>query len=66
MILLIIFLCIVIVYYLFQKNKINRIEKQEDLQNRKNEKFKQLLDLARKQDAESEEGTINKNNNWEN
>ncbi|NML58106.1 hypothetical protein [Chryseobacterium cheonjiense] len=65
MILLIIFFGLAVVYYLFQKNRINRIEKQEYLRERKNEKFEQLLDLARKQDgAKSEEQ--NKNNNMEN
>ncbi|MFY7846959.1 MULTISPECIES: hypothetical protein [Chryseobacterium] len=65
MTLLIIFFGLAVVYYLFQKNRINRIEKQEYLRERKNEKFEQLLDLARKQDtARSEEQ--DKNNNTEN
>lgn len=65
MTLLIIFFGLAGVYYLFQKNRINRIEKQEYLRERKNEKFEQLLDLARKQDtARSEEQ--DKNNNTEN
>lgn len=51
MTLLIIFFGLAVVYYLFQKNRINRIEKQEYLRERKNEKFEQLLYLARKQDA---------------
>jgi uncharacterized ion transporter superfamily protein YfcC len=52
MVFLVIFICVAIVYYLLQKNKIDRIEKQEYLHEKKNEKFEQLLDLARKQDAE--------------
>ncbi|KFF14050.1 hypothetical protein N6B72_08315 [Chryseobacterium soli] len=65
--LLVVFLCFLIVYYLFQKSKINRIEKQESLQDKKNDKYEQLLDLARKQDAaKSEEENANKNNNLEN
>ncbi len=65
MTLLIIFFGLAVVYYLFQKNRINRIEKQEYLRERKNEKFEQLLNLARKQDtARSEEQ--DKNNNTEN
>lgn len=55
MTLLIIFFGLAVVYYLFQKNRINRIEKQEYLRERKNEKFEQLLDLARKQDAATSE-----------
>jgi FtsZ-interacting cell division protein ZipA len=67
MVLLVIFLGVAIVYYLFQKNKISRMEKQEYLQDKKNEKFEQLLDLARKQDtAKSEEEKVNKSNNLEN
>jgi FtsZ-interacting cell division protein ZipA len=67
MVLLVIFLGVAIVYYLFQKNKISRMEKQEYLQDKKHEKFEQLLDLARKQDAaKSEEEKVNKSNNLEN
>jgi FtsZ-interacting cell division protein ZipA len=67
MVLLVIFLGVAIVYYLFQKNKISRMEKQEYLQDKKQEKFEQLLDLARKQDAaKSEEEKVNKSNNLEN
>ncbi|WP_294284629.1 hypothetical protein [uncultured Chryseobacterium sp.] len=51
MTLLIIFIGIAAVYYLFQKSRINMIEKQEYLRVKKDEKFGQLLDLARKQDA---------------
>ncbi|MCY1659750.1 MULTISPECIES: hypothetical protein [Chryseobacterium] len=65
MTLLIIFFGLAVVYYLFQKNRINRIEKQEYLRERKNEKFEQLLDLARKQDAARSEEQ-DKNNNTEN
>lgn len=65
MTLLIIFFGLAVVYYLFQKNRINRIEKQEYLRERKNEKFEQLLDLARKQDAARSEDQ-DKNNNTEN
>lgn len=65
MTLLIIFFGLAVVYYLFQKNRINRIEKQEYLRERKNEKFEQLLDLARKQDAAKSEEQ-DKNNNKEN
>lgn len=65
MTLLIIFFGLAVVYYLFQKNRINRIEKQEYLRERKNEKFEQLLDLARKQDA-AKSGEQDKNNNKEN
>lgn len=65
MTLLIIFFGLAVVYYLFQKNRINRIEKQEYLRERKNEKFEQLLDLARKQDAATSEDQ-DKNNNTEN
>lgn len=65
MTLLIIFFGLALVYYLFQKNRINRIEKQEYLRERKNEKFEQLLDLARKQDAATSEEQ-DKNNNTEN
>ncbi|BEV05437.1 MULTISPECIES: hypothetical protein [Chryseobacterium] len=65
MTLLIIFFGLAVVYYLFQKNRINRIEKQEYLRERKNEKFEQLLDLARKQDAARSEEQ-DKNNNKEN
>lgn len=65
MTLLIIFFGVAVVYYLFQKNRINRIEKQEYLRERKNEKFEQLLDLARKQDAATSEEQ-DKNNNTEN
>ncbi|HAO08268.1 MULTISPECIES: hypothetical protein [Chryseobacterium] len=65
MTLLIIFFGLAVVYYLFQKNRINRIEKQEYLRERKNEKFEQLLDLARKQDAATSEEQ-DKNNNTEN
>ncbi|SHE67855.1 hypothetical protein [Chryseobacterium takakiae] len=63
MTLVIIFLCIAVAYYLFQKNKIDRIEKQEYMREKKNEKFEQLLDLARKQDvtrSEAENETKNK------
>lgn len=49
----IIFLCLFISYYLFQRSKIKRIEKQEYAQERKNQKFGELLDLARKQDQEN-------------
>jgi FtsZ-interacting cell division protein ZipA len=67
MVLLVIFLGVAIVYYLFQKNKISRMEKQEYLQDKKQEKFEQLLDLDRKQDAaKSEEEKVNKSNNLEN
>lgn len=67
MVLLVIFLGVAIVYYLFQKNKISRMEKQEYLQDKKHEKFEQLLDLTRKQDAaKSEEEKVNKSNNLEN
>ena len=52
-------------YYLFQKSRINRIEKQEYLREKKDEKFEQLLDLARKQDAAKYE-TQNTNNDREN
>lgn len=48
--LLIIFFGIAVTYYLFQKSRISRIEKQEYLREKKNEKFDQLLDLARKED----------------
>ncbi|WP_428071223.1 hypothetical protein [Chryseobacterium gambrini] len=65
MTLLIIFFGLAVVYYLFQKNRINRIEKQEYLRERKNEKFEQLLNLARKQDAARSEEQ-DKNNNTEN
>ncbi|MFY7815837.1 MAG: hypothetical protein ACOVRK_11700 [Chryseobacterium taeanense] len=65
MILLIIFFGLAVVYYLFQKNRINRIEKQEYLREKKNEKFEQLLDLARKQDS-IKSGEQDKNNNKEN
>ncbi|PVV57328.1 hypothetical protein [Chryseobacterium sp. HMWF035] len=65
MTLLIIFFGLAVVYYLFQKNRINRIEKQEYLRERKNEKFEQLLDLARKKDAARSEEQ-DKNNNTEN
>ncbi|MCQ4140707.1 MULTISPECIES: hypothetical protein [Chryseobacterium] len=65
MTLLIIFFGLAVVYYLFQKNRINRIEKQEYLRERKNEKFEQLLNLARKQDAATSEEQ-DKNNNTEN
>lgn len=65
MTLLVIFFGLAVVYYLFQKNRINRIEKQEYLRERKNEKFEQLLDLARKQDATTSEEQ-DKNNNTEN
>ncbi len=51
MTLLIIFIGIAAVYYLFQRSRISRIEKQEYLREKKDEKFEQLLDLARKQDA---------------
>ena len=65
MTLLITFFGLAVVYYLFQKNRINRIEKQEYLRERKNEKFEQLLNLARKQDAARSEEQ-DKNNNTEN
>ncbi|WP_345766992.1 hypothetical protein [Chryseobacterium endophyticum] len=65
MTLLIIFIGIAIVYYLFQKSRINRIEKQEYLREKKDEKFEQLLDLARKQDAAKSKAD-NINNNQEN
>jgi len=65
MTLLIIFFGVAVVYYLFQKNRINRIEKQEYLRERKNEKFEQLLNLAKKQDAAKSEEQ-DKNNNTEN
>jgi hypothetical protein len=51
MTLLIIFIGIAAVYYLFQKSRISRTEKQQYLREKKDEKFEQLLDLARKQDA---------------
>lgn len=65
MTLLIIFIGIAIVYYLFQKSRINWIEKQEYLREKKDEKFEQLLDLARKQDAAKSKAD-NINNNQEN
>lgn len=65
MTLLIIFFGVAVVYYLFQKSRINRIEKQEYLQEKKDEKFEQLLDLARKQDA-AKYDTQNTNNDQEN
>lgn len=65
MTLLIIFIGLAIVYYLFQKSRINRIEKQQYLQEKKDEKFEQLLDLARKQDAAKSE-TQHTDNNQEN
>ncbi|GEN74872.1 hypothetical protein [Chryseobacterium hagamense] len=55
MTLLIIFIGIAAVYYLFQRSRISRIEQQEYLQEKKDEKFEQLLDLARKQDAAKSE-----------
>ena len=58
----IIFLCLFISYYLFQKSKIRRIEKQEYLQERKNQKFNELLDLARKQDEHNSENDKAKEN----
>ncbi len=65
MTLLIIFFGVAVVYYLFQKSRINRIEKQEYLREKKDEKFEQLLDLARKQDA-AKYDTQNTNNDQEN
>lgn len=65
MTLLIIFFGVAVVYYLFQKSSINRIEKQEYLREKKDEKFEQLLDLARKQDA-AKYDTQNTNNDQEN
>ena len=65
MTLLIIFLGIAVVYYLFQKSRINRIEKQEYLREKKDEKFEQLLDLARKRDTAKSEAQ-NTNTNQEN
>lgn len=58
MTLLIIFLGIAVVYYLFQKSRIKRIEKQEYLREKKDKKFEQLLDLARKQDTAKSEAQI--------
>lgn len=67
MTLLIIFLCIAVAYYLFQKSRIDRIEKQEYMREKKNEKFEQLLDLARKQDViKSETENETKNNQSQN
>ncbi|WP_294303913.1 hypothetical protein [uncultured Chryseobacterium sp.] len=65
MTLLIIFIGVAAVYYLFQKSRISRIEKQEYLREKKDEKFEQLLDLARKQDAAKSE-TQNTNNHQKN
>lgn len=65
MTLLIVFFGVAVVYYLFQKSRINRIEKQEYLREKKDEKFEQLLDLARKQDA-AKYDTQNTNNDQEN
>lgn len=65
MTLLIIFFGVAVVYYLFQKSSINRIEKQEYLREKKDEKFEQLLDLVRKQDAAKYE-MQNTNNDQEN
>lgn len=62
MALLIIFIGIALVYYLFQKSRINRIEKQEYLREKRDEKFEQLLDLARKQDAAKSEAQHTYNN----
>lgn len=62
MTLLIIFIGIAVVYYLFQKSRINRIEKQEYLREKRDEKFEQLLDLARKQDAAKSEAQHTHNN----
>ncbi|WP_294314935.1 hypothetical protein [uncultured Chryseobacterium sp.] len=58
MTLLIIFIGIAIVYYLFQKSRINRIEKQEYLREKKDEKFEQLLDLARNRMRQNLKPTI--------
>ena len=59
---LIIFIGIAVVYYLFQKSRINRIEKQEYLREKRDEKFEQLLDLVRKQDAAKSEAQHTHNN----
>jgi hypothetical protein len=65
MTLLIIFIGIAAVYYLFQRSRISRIEKQEYLREKKDEKFEQLLDLARKQDAaKSESQKTNENKEY--
>ncbi len=58
MTLLIIFIGVAIVYYLFQKSRINRIEKQEYLREKKDEKFEQLLDLARNRMRQNLKPTI--------
>ncbi|WP_294200388.1 hypothetical protein [Chryseobacterium sp. sg2396] len=58
MTLLIIFIGIAIVYYLFQKSRINWIEKQEYLREKKDEKFEQLLDLARNRMRQNLKPTI--------
>ena len=61
MILWVLFIGVAIVYFLFQKSKINRIQKQEYLKQRKEQQIENLLKLARKQDEMNEKENVNEN-----
>ena len=55
MILFIIFISIFITYYLVQRQKISRQEKQDFLEEKKQQKLEELLKLAREEDRKNKE-----------
>lgn len=55
MIIFIICFSIFITYYLVQKQKINRQEKQDYLEEKKQQRFEELLKIAREEDKKNKE-----------
>ena len=55
MIIFIICFSIFITYYLVQRQKINRQEKQDYLEEKKQQRFEELLKIAREEDKKSKE-----------
>ncbi len=55
MIIFIICFSIFITYYLVQRQKINRQEKQDYLEEKKQQRFEELLKIAREEDKKNKE-----------
>jgi uncharacterized membrane protein len=55
MIIFIICISIFITYYLVQRQKINRQEKQDYLEEKKQQRFEELLKIAREEDKKNKE-----------
>ena len=53
--LLLVFISIVIIYYLMQKQKVARAEKREDFKSKQEEKIQDLLQKAREEDFKNKE-----------